>query len=120
MAQPERYFIGPAVRDKLTEVFTRVGGMAAGSGGKTPPMYLQDIQRSPGAVRLCKTPAAFNKGAVLTLNVFESGTPPDETQTSGATIPDVINKYANIATGKFVSVALHGNGRYYVIAAECS
>ena len=120
MAQPERYFIGPNVREKLTEVFTRVGGMAAGSGGQTPGVFLQDIQRPPGSVRLCKTSSAFNKGTVATLNVWESGTPPSETQTSGATVPDVINKYANIATNKFVSVALHGNGRYYVIAAECS
>jgi hypothetical protein len=69
--------------------------------------------------RLCKTSSAFNKGAVATLNVWESGTPPSETQASGGTVPNVINKYANIASGKWVSVALHGNGRWYVIAAEC-
>ncbi len=182
MAQPERYFIGPNVREKLTEVFARVGGMPAGSGGQTPVMSLQDIQRPPTqslraatftgswaigttntvtfkyeptatqtvtnltmlapiagdcmvgqegtswwaisslnpTTRLCKTSSAFNKGTVATLNVWESGAPPSETQTTGVTIPDVVNKYANIATGKFVSVAIHGNGRYYVIAAECS
>jgi hypothetical protein len=70
--------------------------------------------------RLCKTSTAFNKGTVATLNVWESGTPPNETQTSGVTVPNVINKYANIASSKWVSVALHGNGRWYVIAAECS
>lgn len=69
--------------------------------------------------RLCKTSAAFNKGTVATLNVWESGTPPNETQTSGATVPDVVNKFANIASGKWVSVAMHGNGRWYVVAAEC-
>ena len=47
MAQPERYFIGPTVREKLTEVFARVGGMPAGSGGQTPGVFLQDIQRPP-------------------------------------------------------------------------
>jgi hypothetical protein len=47
MAQPERYFIGPNVREKLTEVFTRVGAMPAGSGGQTPGVFLQDIQRPP-------------------------------------------------------------------------
>lgn len=73
-----------------------------------------------GHQRLCKTSATFNKGTVATLNVWESGTPPNETQTAGQTVPDVINKYANIASGKWVSVALHGNGRWYVIAAECS
>ena len=72
------------------------------------------------SVRLCKTSSSFAKGTTATLNIWESGTPPNETQTSGATIVGVVNKYANIATGKFVSVARHGNGRFYVVAAECS
>ena len=72
------------------------------------------------SLRLCKTSAAFNKGTTATLNVWEDGTPPNETQTSGATVENVVNKYANIASGKFVSVAMHANGRWYVIAAECS
>jgi hypothetical protein len=72
-----------------------------------------------GGLRLCKTSAAFNKGSTATLNVWEAGTPPSETQTSGATVADVVNKFANIASGKFVSVAMHGNGRWYVVAAEC-
>jgi hypothetical protein len=71
-------------------------------------------------LRLCKTSSAFNKGTTATLDVWEDGTPPSESQTSGQTVPDVVNKYANIASGKFVSVALHNNGRWYVIAAECS
>ncbi len=75
---------------------------------------------SSGRVRLCKTSSAFNKGTVATLNVWEDGTPPNETQTSGETVVDVINKYANIGAEKFVSVAMHGNGKWYVVAAECS
>jgi hypothetical protein len=70
-------------------------------------------------LRLCKTSAAFNKGTLSTLNVWESGTPPNETQTSGAQLVNVVNKYANIATGKWVSVALHANGYWYVVSAEC-
>jgi hypothetical protein len=120
MAQPERYFIGPNVREKLTEVFSRVSGMAAGSGGQTPGVFLQDIQRPPQLIRLCKTELFFAKGTIQTLTIHESGTPPNETYEFGNQVPDVINKYANIATGKFVSVALHGNGRWYVISAECS
>lgn len=72
-----------------------------------------------GRLRLCKTSAAFNKGTVATLNVWEDGTPPNETQTAGVTVADVVNKFANIASGKWVSVALHGNGRWYVVSAEC-
>ena len=55
MAQPERYFIGPTVREKLTEVFARVGGMPAGSGGKTPATSLQDIQRPQKRSRYFRT-----------------------------------------------------------------
>jgi hypothetical protein len=84
-----------------------------------PGIRFRDVG-DDSTLRLCKTSAAFAKGSVATLNVWESGTPPNETQTSGATVENVVNKYANIATGKFVSVALHANGRWYVVAAECS
>lgn len=120
MAKGERYFIGPAARAKLQDVFALVGSapMARTSGG-ADKSKLQHMQRRANAMRLCKTTAAFNKGTIATLNVWEDGTPPSETQTSGETVEDVINKYANIKTGKFCSVALHGNGRWYVVAAEC-
>jgi hypothetical protein len=85
-----------------------------------PGIRFRDAGGDDFSLRLCKTSAAFNKGTTATLNVWESGTPPNETQTTGATVENVVNKYANIASGKFVSVALHGNGRWYVVAAECS
>ncbi len=71
--------------------------------------------------RLCKAPPteSFLKGTIKTLAVWEDGTPPGETQTSAAYVHDVVNKYADIAAGKWVSVALHGNGRWYVVSAEC-
>lgn len=68
MAQPERYFIGPNVREKLTEVFTRVGGMAAGSGGQTPGTWLQDIQRPPGgALRAATFTGSWSIGTTNTV-----------------------------------------------------
>ena len=68
MAQPERYFIGPNVREKLTEVFTRVGGMAAGSGGQTPGTWLQDIQRPPGqAIRAATFTGSWAIGTTNTV-----------------------------------------------------
>lgn len=71
-------------------------------------------------VRLGKTTAAWNKGTLATINVWESGTPPNETQTAGATITGCVNKFANVATGKWVIVAKGETGSYYLIAAECS
>jgi hypothetical protein len=84
-----------------------------------PPVHFRQVG-DDSTLRLCKTSSTFNKGTTATLDVWEDGTPPSESQTTGVTIPDVVNKYANIASGKFVSVALHGNGRWYVVAAECS
>jgi hypothetical protein len=70
-------------------------------------------------VRLGKTSAAWNKGTTATINVWESGTPPSETQTSGVTLAGCVNKFANVATGKWVMLARCQNGSYYLIAAEC-
>ena len=81
--------------------------------------------RDPGGddgepVRLGKTSAAWAKGTLATINVWESGTPPSETQTSGATLANCVNKFAAVATGKWVMLAKGANGSYYLIAAECS
>jgi hypothetical protein len=70
-------------------------------------------------IRLGKTSAAWNKGTTATINVWESGTAGSETQTSGATLTGCVNKFANVATGKWVIVARGVNGSYYLIAAEC-
>lgn len=69
-------------------------------------------------VRLCKTSAAWAKGATATLNVWESGTPPSETQTTGETIADAVNKLHYVASGVFVIVAKSNNGRWYLVASE--
>ncbi len=69
--------------------------------------------------KLCKASAAFPKGTTATLNVWEDGSLANEAQTTGSTLPDVMNVYADIGANKFVSVARHGNGRWYVVAAEC-
>jgi len=71
-------------------------------------------------VRLGKTSAAWNKGTTATIDVWESGTAGSETQTSGVMLAGCVNKFANVATGKWVIVARGANGSYYLIAAECS
>jgi hypothetical protein len=70
-------------------------------------------------VRLGKTAAAWAKGTTATINVWESGTPPNETQTTGQTLENCVNKFANVASGRWVIVARGGNGYWYLIAAEC-
>ncbi len=70
-------------------------------------------------VRLGKTAAAWNKGTLATINVWESGTPPNETQTTGQTLANCVNKFANVGSGKWVIVARGQNGYWYLISAEC-
>ena len=72
-------------------------------------------------VRLGKTTAAWAKGTLATITLYEEGTPPGETEKSPPdTLEKCVNKFANVATGKWVIVARGVNGSYYLIAAECS
>jgi hypothetical protein len=84
--------------------------------GKKALLYLGYFAPLP---RLCKSGSTtFAKGTVRDLDVYQGGTPPDESSSDEA-VPGVVNKYANIGANKWVSVALHGNGYWYVVAAEC-
>ena len=71
-------------------------------------------------VRLGKTTAAWNKGTLATITLYEEGTPPNETPASPpVTLPGCVNKFANIAADKWVMLAVGTNGTHYVISAEC-
>jgi len=91
-----------------------------GSGRNMPPIRFRDPGSDDGEpVRLGKTSSAWSKGTTATIDVWESGTPPSETQTSGVTIANCVNKFATVGSGKWVMVAKAGNGSWYLIAAEC-
>lgn len=92
-----------------------------GERDQTGPRYSKILEQrgGGGALRLCKTSVFFQKGTVQTLNVWEDGDPPNEEQTDGETVVDVVNKFSDIPACAFVSVARHRNGRWYVIAWEC-
>jgi hypothetical protein len=71
------------------------------------------------SMHLCKNDSAtWTKGSARTLDIWEAGTCGSE---SGSTIGGLTawNLYADIPANKFCSVARHGNGCWYVIAAEC-
>jgi len=85
-----------------------------------PGIRFRDAGSDDGdPVRLGKTTATWTKGTTATINIWESGTPPSETQTSGVTIANCVNKFATVGSGKWVIVARGGNGFWYLIAAEC-
>ena len=84
-----------------------------------PPIKFRQVADDGDPVRLGKTTAAWTKGTTATINVWESGTAGSETQTTGVTITGCVNKFATVASGKWVMVARGVNGSYYLIAAEC-
>lgn len=120
--QQERYLIGPGLRDKLREVVGRVDSIPTGSGGGAHiPVVHQSIDRPGGSpVRLGKTVVAWNKGTLATVTLYEDGTPPTETaSTPTETIENCVNKFTNVAAGRWVIVAKAANGEWYLISAEC-
>jgi hypothetical protein len=96
-----------------------VASYEKGSRNQRPIKYPRNyIGGSP--VRLGKTTAAWNKGTLATITLYEDGTPPGETTASPAeTLEKCVNKFANVASGKWVIVAKGANGSWYLIAAEC-
>jgi len=80
--------------------------------------------RDPGGdgdpIRLGKTTAAWSKGTLATITLYEEGTPPGETAASPEeTLEDCVNKFANVASDKWVIVAKGVTGSWYLISAEC-
>jgi hypothetical protein len=85
-----------------------------------PGVKFRDSGGDGDPVRLGITPqAGWSKGAVITIATYENGTPPNET-TSSINLPNCVNKFANVAGGKWVIVARGVNGYWYLIAAECA
>lgn len=105
--------------DGARRVIAATKAHEAGGRGMTPVKFRQ-VADDGEPVRLGKTTASWAKGTTATINVWEDGTPGNETQTAGAAITDCVNKFVNVATGKWVIVARGVNGSYYLIAAECS
>lgn len=68
-------------------------------------------------VRICKTTSDWNKNTTATLDVWESGTPPDETKSTGQTL-DAINKTRKVVEGSFVIVARGATGKWYLVEPE--
>lgn len=91
-----------------------------GSGRDQPPVKFRTTGDDGDPIRVGKTTAAWNKGTLATITLYENGTPPGETAASPAeTLADCVNKFADVPTDKWVAVARAANGSWYLIAAEC-
>jgi hypothetical protein len=84
------------------------------------PISFRQVSDDGDPVRLGKTTATWTKGTLATIELYEEGTPPSEgKKTPADTLANCVNKFANVASGKWVIVARGGNGYWYLISAEC-
>lgn len=103
--------------DAARRVGRAVAAYERGNRDIHPPRIRTAGDDGGDPVRLCKTSADWAKGTTATLNVWENGTPPSETQTTGETVQDVVNKIRDVKSGSFVIVAKAGNGSWYLVEA---
>jgi hypothetical protein len=87
------------------------------SGRDQPPIHFRNAGDDGEPIRLGKTTSTWTKGTTATIDLWEGGTPGSETQ--AGTLAGCVNKFANVAGGKWVAVARGPLGAFYLIAAEC-
>jgi hypothetical protein len=84
------------------------------------PIRFRTASDEGDPIRIGKTTATWLKGTLATITLYEDGTPPSETTASPAeTLEECVNKFADVPSNKWVSVARAANGSWYLIAAEC-
>jgi hypothetical protein len=108
--------------DDAGRISKTVRAYEAGNRDMSPIKFRQSGDDGEGGtVRLGKTTTAWAKGSLATITVYNNGTPPNETTASPAvTLSGCVNKFASVATGKWVMLAQTPEGYWYLIAAECS
>lgn len=121
----EGFRFGPVLTDKVISVVKRVEDTPYIYGNASVPVRFEEDGGGGGGgggeVRLGKTTAAWDKGTLATITLYEKGSPPNETANdeSPYTLEGCVNKFANVDGDKWVIVALATNGRWYLISAEC-
>ncbi|MFN9955235.1 MAG: hypothetical protein ACK55I_19240 [bacterium] len=69
------------------------------------------------AIRLGKTTADWDKNTTAEIQLYDAGD--FQTESSSGSLAGCVNKYHDVGTDKWVHVARAGNGKWYLIAAEC-
>lgn len=62
--------------------------------------------------------STWAKHSVAEIDVWEGGTPPNETSSS-QTIAGVVNHWGDVPANKWVGVQIAANGYHYLVVAEC-
>jgi hypothetical protein len=82
------------------------------------PINFRTVGDDGDPIRIGKTPTEWTKGTTKTITLWETGTPPNETQ-GGGTLEGCVNKFGTVGANKWVALMRGVNGKFYLIAAEC-
>lgn len=82
------------------------------------PIHFRTSGDDGEPVRIGKTSTEWAKGTTKTITLWETGTPPSETQ-GGGSLEGCVNKFGTVGAGKWVALMRGVNGKFYLIAAEC-
>lgn len=110
------YLVGEEFAEKLRDTVARVQGTPQGSPDARVPTIFDEGPQRGAPHYLSKTTAAWAKGTSQTLTLW-GGELGSESEIAGATVT-AWNKFATVASGKFVMLA-RCNGGFYLVAAEC-
>lgn len=118
MASNRPVTFSPEAVTRISRVVRTVERSGADQGGVWWRRPTGDDGGDP--VRLGKTKAAWTKGTLATIDLYEKGTPPNETKASeDYELKECVNKFADVEADKWVIVARAMNGSWYLISAEC-
>ena len=108
---------------RMKSTILRVEAMPLSSSDGRVPVRFDERPTVVAAVgtHLGKTTAAWSKGTSATITLYEEGSAGSETMsTSGTTAVTAYNKFAAVASGKWVWLQSGPFGAWYLTAAECS
>jgi len=112
---------GVLITQESARRIQRVVQRIEGGDRNIPPLPIRTaFDEGGGELRVGKYtgPSTWAKHTTATIEIWESGTPPNETSSS-QTIENVVNHWADVPANKWVGIQLGANGHYYLVVAEC-
>lgn len=120
MADREKYYVGPGLRDKIRDTITRVGGFSDNIAFDDVPTRLQDYapSGSPRVFRVCEFTGTWNKGSTRTLTIKFA--PPDSVGTLVASnlMFDLDNDPTGASGARICVVGKDGTAWHFIAAGN--
>lgn len=120
MADREKYYIGPGLRDKLRETITRVGGLSDNHAIDEIPTRLQDFAPSGGGkvFRVCEFTGTWNKGDAKTVTIKFSSAGSTSTLVATNLMFNLDNDASGTSGPRICVVGKEGTAWYFVAAGN--